>query len=120
MYVNVGQLLVFRIIVQLNYILQLHSTKKGHEILDMLDVKLSYSIAILRKMYPQKMHEKKMKSTSSHRELVLMFPKEKRKKWRFWIHLFVARKQQHGEFHRLIQESKLSCIFQDVSLSSCW
>lgn len=27
-YVNVGQLLVFRIIVQLNYILQLHSTKK--------------------------------------------------------------------------------------------
>ena len=46
-------------------------------------------------------------SSSSDEDLVLIAIANRPKKRRFWVHPLLERREQHGEFHQLIQELKL-------------
>lgn len=47
-------------------------------------------------------------SSSSDEEIIVLLNEERRRKRRrFWVHPIVTRREEHGEFYRLVQELKM-------------
>ncbi len=63
----------------------------------------------LSKSYKENMDISSTSSSSSSDEefIVLLNEERHRKRHRYWIHPIVTRREEHGEFYRLVQELKM-------------
>ncbi len=61
----------------------------------------------LSKSYKENMDISSTSSSSDEEMIVLLNEERRRKRRRYWIHPIVARREEHGEFYRLVQELKM-------------